>query len=354
MRIIFGDKYRKIIKKLLSVGIILLLVMSALTICNQKSVLSFTNLIPPKNMQTSKLIKNPKPNSDKIKTTIPIAMATDNNYLDITLVSILSAIKNADKNTILKFYIMVTNDFSENNKQKVQKIIDTFENCNIELIDMGNSFKEFYLGHWGPATYYKLKLSSILKNENKCIYLDGDTLVLEDLKDMYNLDLNEYYVSGVYDFHRRDHEYGKRLGISDMENYVCSGVLLWNLAKIREDNIENKFLQFLQNANKNGTQLFCPDQDIINLICYGKILPLPFKYGALEKIIDRKRYVGDYYLMKILSKKEWLEAKNNPVIIHFAGEQKPWNTKTRFSDLWQKYYDNLTNVLSSKEGDRQT
>ena len=71
MRIIFWDKYRKIIKKLLSVGVILLLIMSALTIWNQKSVLSFTNLIPTKNMQTSKLIKNPKPNLDKIKTTIP-------------------------------------------------------------------------------------------------------------------------------------------------------------------------------------------------------------------------------------------------------------------------------------------
>lgn len=120
--------YSNFIKKLLSVGVILLLVISALSLWNQKPVLSFTNLIPPKNMQTSEVIKNPKPNSNKIKTTIPIAMATDNNYLDITLVSILSAIENADKNTRLKFYIMVTNDFSENNKQKVQKIIDAFKN----------------------------------------------------------------------------------------------------------------------------------------------------------------------------------------------------------------------------------
>ena len=272
-------------------------------------------------------------------------MATDNNYIDITLVSIVSALENANNDTQIKFYIMVTDDFSESNKRKVQKITDTFKNCNIELINMGNSFKEFYLGHWGPAMYYRLKLSSLLKHENKCIYLDGDTLVLKDLKDMYNFDIVGYYVAGVADYYRNYYEYGRNLGISNMDRYICSGVLLWNLDKMREDNVEDKFLQFLKKTSENGKKLLCPDQDIINLVCYDKILDLPFKYGALSGIIGCKRYAGS--LFRILSKKEWLEAKDDPVIVHFAAAKKPWKRKVIFGDICYKYRDELNNILNN-------
>lgn len=337
---------KNFIKKFFSIGIVLLFIISIFTLCKQNSVLSFANLRPTKNTQTSESIKNPKLNSEKSKTIIPIAMATDNNYTDVTLVSIISALDNADKDTQLKFYIMVTDDFSESNKQKIQKVIDMFKNCNIELINMGNSFKEFYLGHWGPAMYYRLKLSSLLKHENKCIYLDGDTLVLKDLKDMYNLDISEYYVAGVADYYRNYDEYGKNLEITDMKHYICSGVLLWNLDKIREDNIEDKFLGFLKDTSENGKKLLCPDQDIINLVCYDKILDLPFKYGALSGVIGCKRYAGN--LIRILPEKEWLEAKDNPVIVHFAAWKKPWKRKVIFGDIWLKYRDEINNILNNK------
>lgn len=278
--------------------------------------------------------------------TIPIAMATDNKYADFTLVSILSAIKNARKETKLKFYLLVTDDFSEDNKRKTLKIVNKFKNCDINIINMGGCYKNAPKGTWGTAMYYRLKLSSILKGESKCIYLDGDTLVLNDLTNMYNLNVKDYYVAGVADYLRFSKSYGKKIGIKEMNSFICSGVLLWNLDKIREDKIENEFEKFLQEISAGKRQVRLPDQDLINLVCFGKILVLPQKYGALYNVIKQKRYKNSFAIFG--SKDEWLEAKQNPIIVHYAGPFKPWgiNSKTHYDYIWEKYYSYLKVLLA--------
>lgn len=297
------------------------------------------------NDTTSEVTDEHKLDEEDDRNIIPIAMATDNNYLDVTLVSIVSALENADKDTKLKFYIMVSDDFCESNNSKIHKINSKFKNCDIEVINMGENFKEFYKGKWGTAMYYRLRLATVLKNKDKCIYLDGDTLVLGDLRSMYSLDISGYYVTGVSDYNKMHVKYGRKIKINDMSHYINSGVLLWNLAKIRNDGIENKFFEFLQSTNKENVILPCPDQDIINLVCYGKVLNMPFKYGALSGVLDYDIYEREHYLTKMVSKGEWIEAKTNPVIMHFAGPIKPWNQRCYFSDVWQKYHQALNNIL---------
>lgn len=276
---------------------------------------------------------------------IPIAMATDNNYVTPTLVSIVSASENANPNTKLRFYIMVTNDFSEENKVKMQKLDEKLENSVITLINMGDAFKEFEKSIWGTAMYYRLKIGSMLKDESKCIYLDSDTLVLKDLTEMFNLDIGENYVAGVLDGYRQCEEHAAELEIPDMSQYICSGSLLWNLNKVREDNLEEKFEQFLKKATEENKSLIFPDQDAINAVCYGKIVNMPFKYGAIVGLMYCSKYDKDPYLYKLIDKDNWEDGVKNPIVLHFVGK-KPWNShKVKFGDLWEKYYSNLEKLL---------
>lgn len=316
MKKIFLGGYKKMIKKAFSIGICAAFMLTILPIGRQNFVAESSN------PTSSEIALTPNANT---QTTIPIAMATDNNYTHVTLVSIVSALENADTDTKLKFYLMVSGDFSEDNKRKIQKVNDSFKNGEIEIINMGDSFKEFYKGLWGATMYYRLKLPSILKNEAKCIYLDGDTLVLKDLKDMYNLDISEYYVAGTPDFFRGNERLGRRIKKPSMNDYVNSGVLLLNLAKMREDNIENKFFQLLTSELKNNPNpiFWYPDQDVINVACHGKISDLPLKYSVLS-----------------------IKENKNPAIIHYAGPRKPWK-KAYADNIWLKYEQNLTDVLNS-------
>lgn len=272
---------------------------------------------------------------------IPIAMATDNNYFEPTLVSIVSASENANTDTKLRFYIMVTNDFSEENKIKIQKLNEKLPNCEIRIIEMSDTFSDFEKGRWGTAMYYRLKLGSVLKNESKCIYLDSDTLVLKDLGEMYRWNIGDNYVAGTPDGFRLCESYAPDLGIADMSQYICSGSLLWNLDKVREDNTEEKFEEYLKNISEEGRRLIFPDQDVINAVCYGKIIDMPFKYGAIVGFMYCPKYEKDPYLYRLIEKSSWEDGMKNTVVLHFVGK-KPWNScRVKFANLWHKYYSDL-------------
>lgn len=330
MKKIFLGSYKKIIKKAFSIGFCAALMLTMLPLFGQNFVAESAS---------------PTASETNTQNTIPIAMATDNDYAHVTLVSIVSALENADKDTNLKFYLMVSGDFSEDNKLKIQKVNDKVKNGEIEIINMGDSFNEFYKGQWGTAMYYRLKLPSILKHEDKCIYLDGDTLVLKDLKSMYDLDISKDYVAGVPNLLRKNNGLEKRLNIPDMNNYIVSGVLLMNLAKMREDNIENKFSELLVNNLSNPRFLF-PDQDVISIACHGKIYDLPFKYGIPSNYLrfyDKSKFDG------IMSEEDLLSAKKELAIIHFTGHPKPWkkSAEPQSRNMWLKYEQKLIDLLNS-------
>lgn len=280
---------------------------------------------------------------------IPVAMATDNNYFEPTVVSIVSASENANPDTKLRFYIMVTDDFSKENKTIMQKLNEKLSNCEIKIIEMSDTFSNFEKGRWGTAMYYRLKLGSVLKNESKCIYLDSDILVLKDLGEMYRWDIGDNYVAGTPDGFRLCESYASELGIKDMSQYICSGSLLWNLEKVREDNIEEKFEEYLKNISEEGKGLIFPDQDIINIVCYGKIIDMPFKYGAIVGFMYCPKYEKDPYLYRLLEKSNWEDGIKNTVVLHFVGK-KPWNSRrVKFSNLWRKYYSDLDRIISKNK-----
>ncbi len=137
--------------------------------------------------------------------------------------------------------------------------------------------------------------------------------------------------------------YSRRLRIKDMDQYINSGVLLVNTKKIREDNLEKKFYEYIPYLKKIGSNF--PDQDVINAVCYNKIKFLSPIYNYSTSL---HRYKG-------VMPKEFLENfnakdKEKQIIIHYAGGDKPWKTnKVPFFKDWEKYtkiYENRIRSLS--------
>lgn len=286
------------------------------------------------------IIKNHfnKINNSNISGYIPVAFSTDDNYVLPTIVSITSILENSNKNTKYKFYILVPDDLRNDNSEKLQLIKDKYKNCDMSLINMHNEFKNSEKKSWSTAMYYRLRLSGILPEENKCIYLDGDTIVKKDLSELYNIDISDYYVAGVADDRRAFRkDYGEVIGIDNMQHYICSGVLLWNLEKIRNENIESRFDEFIYKKVDTEKVSECPDQDAINAVCFDKILDIPFKYDVMLHMGIKEPYESSFAAQICFSKEEWEEGSKNPAIIHYTG-YKPWkNNSTYFYDEWLKY-----------------
>lgn len=250
---------------------------------------------------------------------IPVAYSTDDNYAFVLIVSITSLVLNSNEGTFYDIYILIDNSFGK--KKEVEKSLERFEGrLKIEFINVGKRFEKVYLRYdiISSPTYFRLALPELLK-EDKCIYLDVDTIICRDLGQLYEVNLASKYIAGIKApcFHiREDNEqYCKQARLPSMNQYINAGVLLLNLEEMRKHDLASMFMDYLK------YDMECQDQDIINSCCYGKIKILPFRYNVMTKYAEwgLADYKGCY------SKIELIDAWNNPCIIHYADRIKPWN-----------------------------
>ena len=274
--------------------------------------------------------------SAKDQTVMDIVMATDNNYVYPTLVSMTSIVENKKEDSYPKFHLMLSGSISDENKQRFEKFEKIYgnQNCSVELIDMKDKFKNIPSGRCATPTYYRLLIPSILPNCEKILYLDGDTTIIKDLQDLYNIDISDYYVAGCIDFDTclLRPGYEKNLNVPDRNQYINAGVLLLNVKNMRKDNIGKKMEGLAPYVKKR--KLILQDQDIINSICYGKIKLINPKYNVMTH--QFRKYNSD--LSKIKQQLNDLQISyNDPTIIHYTGG-KPWkNPNCKKYDVWDKY-----------------
>ncbi len=288
--------------------------------------------------------KNKTPRTNNFNNYINVAYSTDSGYIYPTIVSMTSLMKNLNYETFCKFTILVSNNVTDRQIRKLNTVENKYENCSINIVNMGEKYSNSEVSCWSKAMYYRLCLPEILKYEKKCIYVDGDTIIRKDLTDMFNnIDMNNYYIAGIRDMNTVINQHSKHhetLGIPDLNSYVCSGVLIMNLEKLRNDNMTQKFNEIIEkNDNSKNKFLHFPDQDTLNMACYGNILVLPFKYGALVHTSLKNSYETSEYAQWASNKHDWDEGRTDPVIVHYTGE-KPWNNiKRDFGPEWWKYAD---------------
>lgn len=276
---------------------------------------------------------------------IPVVFTPDENYIIPTCVAILSMLVAKRGETRYRFYIVVSNKMDVSYfryLERVKKLKADFEYQIIQIDSNMFDKQKITTPHLKTSAYYRLIIAELLKDYNKCMYHDADILVLRDLQEMFDVDLDGFYVSGIkaYLKHQETEENQRTMkewGFPSFDNYIVSGNLVLNLFKIREDKLTERFIQQMHKGYPSE------DQDVINLCCYGKIHFLPLKFGMMNRWI----YNDVLYTMgkKVYEFKEIEEAKESPAIVHFAGGvAKPWkNLRTAYADKWWEYARQILN-----------
>lgn len=276
-----------------------------------------------------------------MKNRIPIVLASDNNYRYPLMVTMLSAVMNADTNTEYQFIILISDEFEVDSKKMINELLQQYNMPEAIFYNMGKSYDEIkmQIKHISHATFYRLQLLELLKKIEKCIYLDVDIVVKKDLKEFFNIDIEDKYVAGVkaagyYYPEEKKKKTMQILKLATFDQYINAGVLLLNLKKMRDDNLSTVFQQLL------GKNFPSQDQDILNVACYNHIKILPLKYNAMTKynVGDKNAYDTIESLPICYSREEWNEACEAPVIIHYADRWKPWqDLRGQFVADWWKY-----------------
>lgn len=232
---------------------------------------------------------------------INICFASDDNYAMPTGTAIASILKNAAKEDELSIYI-IESGITQQNKDKILAL-KSIKDCNIQFVPASNcDFSQYAkvttCPHITIPAYYRLKVASLFPHLDKILYLDGDLVVKKSLKELYNENITDYICAGVRVI--RD-EKGK--DVYD-KLHVNSGVLLFNLKKMREENTEEVLAKY---AIKNIDNIKNGDQDIINFALEGKIKEIDSKYNIQT---CNCYYISDYSM--------------DYTIIHYIGPTKPW------------------------------
>ncbi len=252
---------------------------------------------------------------------INIAYAPDDKYVNQTIVSMQSALEH---NSNVEFIIM----YSKLTDENIEKLKTA--GGKLRLLEMNEEdFSSLTLSHWVTVqAWFRIKLPDTCPDLDKILYLDCDTLVRGNLDELFSLDLSDKFFAGVKDVWGVN-KYVKRLGMKS-DVYVNSGMLLFNCDYCRREKFFDKIVDFAKNNEKIIE--FC-DQDSINKIADEKKLVLHPKYNYMDTW-----WRGGYYEFGGKEEEEYLEARENPVIVHLTGLKPAFKgCGNKFKDEWWEY-----------------
>lgn len=287
-------------------------------------------------------IRIQKNNCPKDKENINITLITDSRYTLPTAVSMYSAIKNKCDTSIYNFYIITENTTPKDNDFLLSLKNLAPNSVNINLIprnepDLPYENMERFLQY--KVGMHKIYLSEILNKIDKVIYMDGDTVVLKDLRDLFDIDVSNVYAAVAKDgiYYRFPKEM-KEMGLDKRGYYFNSGVMLHNLVEQRKDNIVEKLVTYVK-TNKD----FYGDQDVLNVVMNDKLKLMSYRYNCISTFFeaDDLNFLSSYFGEKL--PKETFYIYENSTIIHYAGD-KPWldnYSPLYLKDLWFKYYNEV-------------
>lgn len=263
---------------------------------------------------------------------IPIVFAFDDNYALPASIAIQSLIDAKHPDTEYDVFVM-HGGLKKSTMRKMEKI------CPIKWIYVDKTvLGSVPVGWSGLETYYRLLVAKLIPNYDKIVWSDVDVLFRGDLSKIYNAPLNDADWAGVA-AECRDEKNGIHNHFAENTNdfIYMPGFMIINAKKWRG---ENKLDEFFKTISKFASRLKFFDLDILNLACKN-IKPVPFEYCVLENIYDSDdiTQAPEYpWLSRVHSHDKLMRAKQNPLIIHYAGKwPKIWNMPT--AQIPQYYMD---------------
>lgn len=221
-------------------------------------------------------------NLTRRKRTVPVFFAADDKYVKFMMVTMKSIIDNMSSNRYYKLHVLHT-DISEENQALVKKLEKP--NCRIVFVNVDEEIKKIQKkiavrDYYTATTYYRIFIADMFPEYDKVVYVDSDTIVREDIANLYSYDLEDNYMGAVRDqLVVQTEVYGdyveKVLGIS-RGAYFNAGVVLINCEMFRKNNMFKAFFELLNTY----TFVVAQDQDYLNILCKDKVLWLDPRWNV--------------------------------------------------------------------------
>ncbi len=260
------------------------------------------------------------------KQLIPVFFSCDDAYAPYLAVAIKSLIENGNtKEHDYEINVLNTN-ISEDNKKRILALAEdgyniVFRNVSKQIEKIEKELESRLRDYYSLSIYYRIFIPNLFKEYDKVIYLDADIVVVDDIANLFNMELGDNLLAGTTDGVVRLVDEFKDyvvegVGVDKWEDYINSGVLVMNTKGLRDSKIEEKFLYLLTKYNFDTV---APDQDYLNALCKNRIVHFE-KYWDFMPNVDADYKDEDLHL------------------IHYNMFQKPWNyPDMRCAEYFNKY-----------------
>ena len=261
---------------------------------------------------------------------IPLAIAFTPNYF-VQAATTLRSVLDASPDGRFRVVCMLTEEIPQRMQDELKRLGGG--RLELEYLPLKGRLQGIYIDpRYTEAASLRLILPELLPELDRVLYLDCDIIVRQDLARLWEeTDLGDNYLAAIYEAPiEQQAERFRALGC-DPNRYFNSGFLLMNLAQMRIEKVSEKLLEACR-----VPYLEFPDQDALNQVCQGRVLPLSPLYNSIRTFFIPK-YKPDF--VRQYGEELWDKVQREATI-HYTGG-KPWNLFTVQFGAWWRVYDTL-------------
>lgn len=246
-----------------------------------------------------------------------VVTATDRDFVTPTEVMLRSLDSNYSGTDKLDVYVMVPErmqnwEFAGTKFANLNIIIAVPEETSTE--EFADATRPIYEGHrLSNISMYRFFIADVARDYQKAIYIDSDCIIARDIAPLLEYSL----VTPVAAFPETHLELADNNTFKDA-SYFNSGVMVLDLRWWRSQRISGKLMK---TASTLTDWTGNTDQDVLNVVFRNNWTPLPMSFNYLINVYPN------------------IEMKD-PLVVHWAGKQKPWLSNcpdNKWKQLWKQY-----------------
>ena len=261
---------------------------------------------------------------------IALAIAFTPNYF-VQAATTLRSVLDASPDGRFRVVCMLTEEIPQRMKDELNRL--GAGRLELEYVLLKGRLQDVYIDpRYTEAASLRLLLPELLPELDRILYLDCDIVVRQDIAKLWNeTQLGDNYLAAVYEAAIEGQAERFRALGCDPARYFNSGFLLMNLAQMREEKVSERLLEACR-----VPYLEFPDQDALNQVCQGRVLPLSPLYNSIRTFFIPK-YKPDF--VRQYGEGLWEQVQTDATI-HYTGG-KPWDLFTVQFAAWWRVYDTL-------------
>jgi lipopolysaccharide biosynthesis glycosyltransferase len=273
--------------------------------------------------------------------TIHIAAAADQRYLP-HVATLIESLASSNPPAAIAFHFLHDGSVTARAQERLRGACDR-HGLALEILEPppdleGSLPAVLRSARYPDLIWYRIWLADLLQPVERALYLDADTLVLQDLRALWSTDLEGCLLGAV------------RGGLPPERAHdpvhFNSGVLLMDLKRMRDEG----FAQHLLEVGRTfAAEPEYPDQHALNLACEGSWLALHPRWNVCASLYlhaDTGAYARSSVALG--------EAMASPAILHFEGPifSRPWHRRCihPHRELYRVYRSRTPWPLPALEG----